>query len=146
MSDDIKLDDDGNIIEPQVKTDAKGRWVKGTPSPNKFGRAGKSGKASSNKLNKAKQTAALNKYGLSALDAIMRIAKQAEKDDNPKLAITGYTFVADQWSKALTNQERMQLELKKLNKALEAEQQDDDNSEELQGAILNFQSFTGTDN
>jgi hypothetical protein len=146
MSDDIKLDDDGNIIEPQVKTDAKGRWVKGTPSPNKFGRAGKSGKASSNKLNKAKQTAALNKYGLSALDAIMRIAKKEEQAGNMKTALAGYTFCAAEWSKALQNQERMQLELKKLNKALESEQQDDDNSEELQGAILNFQSFNGTDN
>jgi len=145
MSDDIKLSDDGEIIEPEIKRNADGTFKKGV-CPNKFGRAGKKGKASSNKLNKAKQTAALNKYGLSALDAIMKIAKKEEQAGNMKTALSGYTFVADQWAKALTNQERMQLELKKLNKALEAEQQDDDNSEELQGAILNFQSFTGTDN
>jgi dienelactone hydrolase len=115
--------------------------------PNIYGRKGKSGKASSNKLNKAKQVAALNKYGLSALDAIMRIAKKAEKEDNAKLAITGYTFVASEWSKALANQERMQFELKKLNKALQDEQKDnDDSSEELNEVILSFNSFTGTDN
>lgn len=145
MSDDIKLSDDGEIIEPEIKRNADGTFKKGY-CPNLGGRGGKKGKASSNKLNKAKQTAALNKYGLSALDAIMRIAKQAEKDDNPKLAITGYTFVADQWAKALTNQERMQLELKKLNKAL---QDDEDNKDDAESAAIYqpiFQTYTGTDN
>ena len=146
MTDEVKIDDDGNLIEPEVKRTPKGRFQKGV-SGNPLGRAGKSGKASSNKLNKAKQVAALNKYGLSALDAIMRIAKKAEKEDNAKLAITGYTFVASEWSKALANQERMQMELKKLNKALQDEQKDnDDSSDEMNDVILSFHSYTGTDN
>jgi hypothetical protein len=146
MTDEVKLDDDGEIIEAEIKRTPKGRFVRGAPSPNPAGRRGKSGKASSNKLNKAKQVAALNKYGLSALDAIMRIAKDAEKKGEANTALKGYTFVADQWSKALISQERMQFELKKLNKALQDEQKDnDDSSEELNEVILSFNSFTGTE-
>jgi hypothetical protein len=145
MTDEVKLDDDGNIIEPEVKRTPKGRFRKGV-SGNPLGRAGKSGKASSNKLNKAKQVAALNKYGLSALDAIMRIAKKAEKEGNDRVALTGYTFCASEWSKALANQERMQFELKKLNKAIQDENKDnEDSSEELNEVILSFNSFTGTE-
>jgi hypothetical protein len=145
MSDELHLNDEGDLVEPEIKRTPSGRFRKGV-SGNPLGRAGKSGKASSNKINKSKLTAFVNKNGIAALEGIMRIGRKAEKAGEDNIALKAYVAVATEYTKLATSQERMQLELKKLNKALEAEQQDDDNSEELQGAILNFQSFNGTDN
>lgn len=138
MTDDVKIDDNGNIIEPEILRTPKGRFRKGI-SGNPNGRRGKDGKSSSNKLNKTKMVTSLNKHGVASIEAIIRIAKKAEKAGEDKLALQGYTFVASEFTKATINQERMQMELKKLNKALQDEEPKE--TTEVDEVILSFQSY-----
>ena len=143
MSKDVELDDEGNIIEKVtevVKTDSKGRWVKGTASPNPRGR----GKNNQSKLNKTKMVTSLNKHGLQSIGAILRIAKKAEKIEQLPTAMKGYAFVAEQYLKAVAQQDRMAIELQKLRAAenkKESEEvvEDEEESNDLTAAIFNFQ-------
>ena len=80
MSKDVELDDEGNIIEktaPIVPVrNSDGTFKKGV-SGNPRGR----GKNNQSKLNKTKMVTSLNKHGLQSIEAILRIAKKAEKNE-----------------------------------------------------------------
>ena len=145
MSDELHINDEGELVEPEIKRTPKGRFQKGV-SGNPLGRAGKNGKASSNKINKSKLTAFVNKNGIAALEGIMRIGRKAEKEGQDNVALKAYVAVATEYTKLAASQDRLQFELKKLNKAIQDENKDnDDSSEELNEVILSFNSFTGTD-
>lgn len=144
MSDDVVITDDGDI-EVEIKRTPKGRFAKGT-SGNPFGRAGKSGKASSNKINKAKAVSALNKNFNIAVLGLMRVTKKAEDRGQLSTAMKGYVSVIQEYTKLLVHQDKLAMETKKIAKALqEAEDNQDDESSEVQEAILSFQQYTGTE-
>ena len=141
MSDDILITEDGDIEEdkPVVVRNEKGRFVKGV-SGNPNGR----GKGNQSKLNKTKMVTSLNKHGLQSIEAILRIAKKAEKIEQLPTAMKGYAFVAEQYLKAVAQQDRMAIELQKLRAAenkKESEEvvEDEEESNDLTAAIFNFQ-------
>lgn len=140
---DISIDDDGNVIEEEkeIKRNAKGRFVKGH-SGNLNGRAGKKGKASSNKLNKTKMITAMNKEMFKAINAIVRIGEKAEKSGQLATALKASATILSEGTKLLAQQERLLAEANKLSKSLEDEE--DDKAPELGRAILRLTSNTGT--
>jgi hypothetical protein len=139
---DVTITDDGDIVEEvnEVKKDEKGRFLPGY-SGNKNGRP----KKSTNKLNKSKLTASLNKHGVSSIEAIIRLAKKAEKDGQLPTAMKGYSFIAEKYLSAVLQQEKTALALKQLRIKQEAEDDTEDN-QDFEHAIFKLESFkTGTD-
>lgn len=134
MSDDIEINDDGDIVEEAPKRDAKGRFIKGI-SGNSAGR----GKGKQSKLNKVKMVTALNKHGIASLEAIVRIAKKAEKDGQLATSMKGHSFIAEKYLNAVVQQEKLALELEKLRKKAEDDNDDEQTVDEVDEVIFNFQ-------
>jgi hypothetical protein len=138
---DVTITDDGDIVEDEPKRNSLGRFVKGQ-SGCPTGRPRKS----TNKLNKSKLTASLNKHGVSSIEAVIRLAKKAEKEGQLPTALKGYSWIAEKYLSAVLQQEKTSLELKKLRIKQEAEDDNDDDSQDFQNAIFQLESFkTGTD-
>jgi hypothetical protein len=137
MSEEIKSVDTNDIEEdkPVVVRNEKGRFVKGV-SGNPNGR----GKGNQSKLNKTKMVTSLNKHGLQSIEAILRIAKKAEKAEQLPTAMKGYAFIAEQYLKAVAQQDKTALELQKLR--MKESKDDGDSDEEdndLTQAIFQWQ-------
>jgi hypothetical protein len=140
---DVTITDDGDIVEEdlEIKRTPTGQFRKGV-SGNPLGRRPKS----TNKLNKSKLTASLNKHGVSSIEAIIRLAKKAEKDGQLPTAMKGYSFIAEKYLSAVLQQEKTSLALKQLRIKQEAEDDNDEDSQDFQNAIFKLESFkTGTD-
>ena len=135
MSDDLLEDD----VKPvKVKRRKNGTIAKGH-SLNPSGRP----VGSTNKINKQKVVAAVNKNLLKALERIMKISDVAFEKGELNTSLKAAATYASEGLKLLQSQEKIATELAKI--ANKEDKQEED-TPELEEAIFEFTKFNGTDN
>lgn len=93
----------------QIERDDKGRFKKGSESPNKFGRP-KGTKGSKHKASKAKLESLLLSEGPEAILKIKEIAEKALLDKDLSTAFKCYVWIGDKYYSVIIHNDKLEIQ------------------------------------